>query len=371
MKYLKVTNIIPMVRNLGLFFIIILVVFFSMYAGQFPNGNRLYVPALSTNFYYEKSKNTVLGMAEKLGPQTLKLMLQTDLPVISIVDGKDGETKKGGFSLLKTCLNLLSGVKLDDPLTFLKTEIPMMAVTPVTADSLDETAVDEISEPSKAASDSPAQQPTVDNKIVSKAPLIALYNTHTSETFELTDGVAHLKGKAGGVSVVAKEIQKRIQEKYHIGVIYSPILHDLSFNKSYVESEKTVKKLLHDNTSLEMIFDIHRDGAMTREQSLTTVNGKKVAKILIVVGTNARADHPKWRENLEFSRKLAAKADAMYPGLCRGIAIKQGRYNQQYSPRATLVEIGSSTNTTDEAVESAKMFADIAVAVLNDIKAGK
>ncbi|MCL5935271.1 MAG: Bax inhibitor-1 family protein, partial [Firmicutes bacterium] len=30
--------------------------------------------------------------------------------------------------------------------------------------------------------------------IKSSEPLIALYNTHTSETFELTDGLAHLKG---------------------------------------------------------------------------------------------------------------------------------------------------------------------------------
>lgn len=369
MRHSRAPNIIPMVRNLGLFFSVIIAVVLSMFAAQYPKQDEPYVPALSTNYYYDKGKITLRGLTNKIDNRALEFVLSNALPVIA--PPEQGVTLPGSGNIVKLGLNLLAGVKIEDPLTYLKSEIPMMAlipVEPVTADSFDETGTDDISEPSQSGTESPLPTAPVENKISSQLPLIALYNTHTSETYELTDGLAHLKGKAGGIAIVAREIQKAIEDKYKIAVAYSPILHDLSFNKSYVESEKTVKKILKDNPKLEMIFDIHRDGSMSREQSMVRINGKNVARILIVVGTNARAEHPKWRENLEFARKIAAKMDLMYPGLCRGVSIKQGRYNQQYSPHAILIEIGSSKNTTDEAVAAGRLFADVAVAVLNDMK---
>lgn len=364
-------NLGPMVRNLGLFFAAITVLFMAVIGGQFPSPEQPYVAALSTKYYVEKGKNIVENISGKIGSQTLRNILKTELPVMSIADNTVHVQQEIGYTIAKVGLNILSGVQLDDPLTYLKAEIPMMDVTPLTpeaADSYDETGFDEITEEPGEASPTPPEAPVeVENKIKSEKPLIALYNTHTSETFELTDGLTHLKGKAGGVSIVALAMQKFIQEKYQIPVVYSPTLHDLSFNKSYAESQKTVTQLIKDNPGLEMIVDVHRDGSLTREQSLTKINGQSVAKILIVVGTEARTEHPKWRENLDFARKLAAKLDAMYPGLSRGIAIKEGRYNQNLSTKALLVEIGSSKNTTDEAVAAGKLFANAAVAVLNDL----
>lgn len=368
MRQVKLKSIGPMVKNLGLFFVAVLAVFFSVFAGQFPDRNDPYVPALSSKFYYDKGRTVLQNLSGRIGDQALKTILKTELPVLAIADEKSGSPPTSSLPVIKLCLNLLAGVQLEDPLTYLKAEIPMMDVTPVTADSFDETGFDDITV--KPAEEQPpgkaVTQPGVANKIKSSEPLIALYNTHTSETFELTDGLAHLKGKAGGVVAVAREIQKVIQEQYGIAVACSPVIHDMSFNKSYAESQKTVNRLIKENPKLEMLFDIHRDGSLTREQSLTRINGQPAAKILIVVGTDARADNPRWRENLEFARKVAAKMDNMYPGLSRGIAIKQGRYNQQFSTKALLVEIGSAKNTTDEAVASGRLFANVVVAVLND-----
>lgn len=371
MKQVRAGSVIPMVRNLGLFFTAILAVFAAVIGGQLPSGDNPYVPALSSKFYYEKGRNVFQSLSDKVDYNTLKAILMTELPVMSIVE--DHSVAGWDRSRIVTAgLNLLAGVRLEDPLTYLKAEIPMMEITPVTADSFDETGVDEISEAPAPENDGKESQarPELNNTISSDIPLIALYNTHSSETFELTDGLAHLKWKAGGVTIVAAEIKKAIEEKYGIAVTFNQTIHDKSFNRSYIESEKTVKELLNANRDLEMVFDIHRDGALTREQSLTEINGQKVAKILIVVGTDARAEHPDWKENLQLARQISAKLDSMYPGLSRGIAIKQGRYNQQYSTRALLVEIGSAKNTTDEAVLAGRMFADVIVAVLNDLRAG-
>lgn len=371
MKQVRAGSIVPMVRNLGLFFAVILCVVIAMVAGQFPNQDDPYVPALSSKYYYEKGNAVVQDLANRLGGDTLKTILKTELPVLGIADeAPDGKTF-GAFVMIRASLNLLTGVRLEDPLTYLMAEVPMMDVTPVTADSYDETGFDDITEGSAAdgAEAGNVANPTVENNITSDKPLVAFYTTHTSETYELTDGSSHIKGKAGGISLVAQEIQKVIQEQYKIAAIYSPSIHDLVFNKSYVESEKTVIKLLKENPGLRLLFDIHRDGSMTREQSLVKINDQEVAKILLIVGTDARAEHPEWRKNLELARKIAAKMDYMYPGLSRGIAIKQGRYNQQYSPNALLVEIGSDKNTTDEAIASGRLFANVIVAVLNDMEA--
>ncbi|PKM41724.1 MAG: hypothetical protein CVV03_11770 [Firmicutes bacterium HGW-Firmicutes-8] len=367
MRQVKFVSIVPMVRNLSLFFAGCLLVFFAMFAEQFPNREAPYVPALTSRFYYDKSRLVIENLTNRWGNQELKTILKTELPVLALSDEKGSSGQPTGANLLKLGINLLAGVRLEDPLTYLKAEIPMMDVTPVTADSYDEIGVDEIAvKPAPTALSQ--MQPNIENKIKSETPMIALYNTHTSETFELTDGLAHLKGKTGGVTIVAKEIQKVIQEQYGIAVSYAATIHDMAFNKSYTESQKTVNLLLKENPQLEMLFDIHRDASLTREQSLTKINGQTVAKILIIVGTDARADHPKWRENLALARKIGSKLDSMYPGLSRGIAIKQGRYNQQYSSHALLVEIGSTKNTTDEAVASGRLFANAVVGVLNDMR---
>lgn len=375
MRLSKVPSIVPLIRNLSLLFMAIAAVAFSVHAGRFSAETTPYVPALSSDYYYEQGKNLIGFLPENAGNVALKKILTMEIPTMGIVD-----TEKTGFDVSKAALlalNVLSGVNLEDPLTFFKAEIPMMDVTPVTADSLDEADFGNITEPTEPPATPPlagGQDSTepVKNNITSDKPLIALYNTHSSETFELTDGVTHKKaGEAGGVATVASEIQKLINEKYHIGVKFDPTIHDKSFNKSYAVSEKTARKLIQENPDLKLIFDIHRDGAMTREQSVTTINGQKVGKLLIVVGTDARAENPKWRENLQLARKLVTKLNEMYPGLCRGITIKEGRYNQHLSTHSLLVEIGSAKNTTDEAVAAGKLFAEAVVALLNDMEAGK
>ena len=377
MRQVKAGSIVPLLRNLGLFFSAILLIFTAVIAGQFPTAEEPYITALSSKYYYEKGRDLVQDLSQNINNETLQILLRAELPVLAVTDSGEPAAEQRKKRLLRISLNTLSGVRLDDPMTYLKSEIPMMEVTPATADTYDETGPDEVLEnpgagqlPEDSAPETGGTAGVVlpeENRVKSDTPLIALYNTHTSETFELTDGLAHLKGKAGGIALVTGEIKKVIEEDYGIPVVYSGKLHDTSFNKSYAESEKTVKQLLEGNPGLEILFDIHRDGAVTREQSLVTIHGQQVARILIIVGTDARADHPGWRENLEFAREIAAKMDAMYPGLSRGITTKEGRYHQQYSPKALLVEIGSAKNATDEAVASGRLFANVVVAVLNDM----
>ncbi len=299
-----------------------------------------------------------------------KSVLYSGMPVMSrVADAKPAIITKAGLPW--RLLFYLTRVKINNPVDLLSFEIPLMAaVMPVTAtDNIEELLVPEdIIEAPGPALPGNEEPLTIENKVYSGDTLIALYTTHSSETYELTDGVTHLKGKAGGVTVAAAELARVLRENYKIKIAYTDKIHDTSFGKSYVESEKTAKSLVQQYPKLQMLIDIHRDGLLPRERTVTEIKGQKIAKILLVVGTDARAAHPHWRKNLEFARQVAAKMDRLYPGLSRGIAIKDGRYNQQYHARGLLVEIGSAKNTTDESVRSAQLFANVLVAVLNDIE---
>ncbi|MCL6560860.1 MAG: stage II sporulation protein P [Firmicutes bacterium] len=205
-------------------------------------------------------------------------------------------------------------------------------------------------------------------KEAAEPPLVAIYNTHTGETYALTDGVDRVKGR-GGVVQVAAALEEELKNK-GVMVFRSDKVHDASYAISYLESEKTVRDFLYSHPGLDAIFDVHRDSKYPRTGATVNIDGQNVARVLIVVGSDARQPFPTWRENLEFAKRIAARADALYPGLCRGVRVKGGRYNQFLSPRVLLLEIGCVNNTIEEAEAAAKLFACVLADVLRDKSGG-
>jgi len=89
-----------------------------------------------------------------------------------------------------------------------------------------------------------------------------------------------------------------------------------------------------------MALDIHRDAGLPTAP-VVEIQSQRAAQILIIVGSDARLPHPHWRQNEAFARHLAQKMNALYPGLCRGVRVQEGRYNQHLLPRALLLEVGT------------------------------
>jgi stage II sporulation protein P len=56
--------------------------------------------------------------------------------------------------------------------------------------------------------------------------------------------------------------------------------------------------------------------------------------------------------------------EAATPGVTRGAPVQPGRYNQQLSPQAILVEMGSTRNSAAEACASAILLAEAIAEVL-------
>lgn len=194
-------------------------------------------------------------------------------------------------------------------------------------------------------------------------PMILIYTTHNAETYKPSDGVSKVEGKNGGVAKVGKLLSQAIESRYHIKTICSDVLHDYpDWTKSYINSMRTVQQVLNKYKSIQMVLDIHRDaGLKSRSDTTVKINNKSCAKVMIVVGTV----NPRYKENLAFAEKVAAKADEMYPGLIKTIRLaKDRRYNQHLHPRAMLLEFGSDLNTQEDANNSAALMADVLAAIL-------
>ena len=203
------------------------------------------------------------------------------------------------------------------------------------------------------------------NKELSGKPLVGLYYTHTAESFVPSSGVTHKPGgQRGDIVEVGGALAKKLNT-YGIGAVQNTNIHDYpSFMKAYGVSELTVKSMLAENPSLQMIFDIHRD-ADKRANYVATVNGVQVARLMIIVTTGQPGlIQPHWQQNHAFAKLIDAKMNERYPGVSRGIRMDDFRYNEHLHPRLLLVEVGCQENTKEEAERGIELFGDIIAEII-------
>ena len=196
-------------------------------------------------------------------------------------------------------------------------------------------------------------------------PPVAIYCTHSSETYLPDDNRTHSERERGLINDVALELAKHLSQLSFRAVFIDTIHDSPEYTESYVKSRQTVKQLLEEDSSWGAIIDVHRDSIPGQKTgAVVDVNGRKAAQILIVVGSDQRKSNPQWEKNLEFAEKLYSEAENNYPGLIRGVRIKPGTYNQDlYSP-SILIEVGNEYNSLEEANYGVTLFAQILARVL-------
>ncbi len=196
---------------------------------------------------------------------------------------------------------------------------------------------------------------------------VVLYCTHSSESYIPDSGQANLSGRKGLVNTVAESVAESL-EAGGIKAAVIDRIHDYpDYNGSYTASRKTVKDVINSEKNLVALFDIHRDHIPGAESAETVnIKGEMAARILIVVGTDERKDHPRWKENLTFAEKLYQQGEEMYPGLIKGVRTRPGTYNQEFFDRSLLLEFGTDLNSLAEAQHSAGLMAEILLEVLEE-----
>ena len=203
-------------------------------------------------------------------------------------------------------------------------------------------------------------------------PTVLIYHTHTTESYRKYGGdyeeTAPYRTLDPHYNIVAAgDRVAELLEQSGIHVIHDKVVHDYpDYNSSYYHSRLEAEKIITENPGLLLVLDLHRDAVEGPEGQMKTeanVGGRTAAQLMIVVGTNCRLKHRNWKQNLSLGLKLHAQLETQTPGIVRPLSLRPQRFNQDLSPGALLVEIGSAGNSLGEAMLAAQELAQAIIAL--------
>ncbi|MCB5238546.1 stage II sporulation protein P [Niallia circulans] len=296
------------------------------------------------------------------------------------------------FSLSNFFLPLSSNIHFDDIRTLLGRELPALAFfhTEIVVAEEGTTIADlpfesipskemlenpvEVDE-EKAKQEQKEEQPTKEdrNRAITKPKnkTVFIYNSHNFEAYlpllkntKNNDNVVSADERANVVGVSSKLSELLQQEglgveldKTNINQVILDRKWDYTY--SYTVSKEVVETAINNNGNLKYLIDIHRDSAR-KKQTTANINGKNYAKLLFIIGK----ENKNYEQNEQFATKLHNALKKKYPGISKGVYAKgyelgNGVYNQNFSDRAILLEVGGVDNTNAELTRSIEAFADV------------
>lgn len=201
-------------------------------------------------------------------------------------------------------------------------------------------------------------------------PQVLIVHSHTTEAYTPEPGQPYIEASGAYRTLDSQQnmlcIGARVAEVLEacgIGAVHDTAVNDdPSYEDAYSRSAQRIEAQLAAHPTIEVVLDLHRDAAENEAgQAIalsSSVDGSSVAQLMLVVGTDEGGlPHPNWQQNLTFALQLQAYINRSYPDLCRGLSLRQARFNQHYTPASILVEVGSTGNTLPEALRSADLFA--------------
>ena len=182
--------------------------------------------------------------------------------------------------------------------------------------------------------------------------LVAMYSTHSDESYVPSDGTSSDEAGDGGIYDVNRALKEALEAR-GIRVVLDETPHVPHDSSAYKRSRQTAVSLL--KQSPDALLDIHRDGIPDPDEYETELQGEDVSRVRLLVGrSNQNAV-----ENKQFALELKAVADNEYPGLIKDIYIGKGTYNQDLMPNAILLEFGTHTISKDRAIASTELMANV------------
>ena len=203
---------------------------------------------------------------------------------------------------------------------------------------------------------------TKENKNIpdEQIPLVFLYNTHNEETFKQKDAPEDVE-ISKLTTYLAKELEKqKIGTKVDDTDMMATLQeNNWSYGKAYDASREVVKQALSDYKEIAYVFDIHRD-SLPKDRTTIEINNENYASILFVIGK----EHEDYEKNLRLANTLHEELNKLYPNLSKGVLTKEGvnangKYNQDLSENALLIEFGGHENDIEEVYRTADAFVEI------------
>lgn len=201
-------------------------------------------------------------------------------------------------------------------------------------------------------------------------PQILVYHTHSQEAY--IDSVPN--DDSTSIMGVGEHLCEILRTKYGYNVLHHMGKYDVeSRDYAYSNAMADIESVLEQNPSIEVIIDLHRDETNADTRLVTTIQGMEMAKFMFFNGLSYTRElgeltglqNPYIQDNLSFAFQMQLFAEEYYPGLTRRIYLKGYRYNMHYRPKTLLIELGSQTNTVEEAMNSCEPLAYIISEVLS------
>ena len=253
------------------------------------------------------------------------------------------EDKRQGFSYFHKMMMKLLNIDLASPLTFLNRDYKGLTSNTVVKLKKSET----------------------NKKIETKKenPTIYIYNTHQTEEYKPTSYLEYSVNP--NVLMASYILEEQLSKKGHVVLVEEESVSKLrtTLGLNYAGSYKVTRSMMENakknNPTLKYYIDLHRD-SLTHDKTTLTVDGKSYAKILFIVGL----ENSNYQENLDFTNKISDLLNQKVKGLSKGIYKKEGPlvngvYNQDFSNRVILIELGGNENTIDEVYRSLIVLGEV------------
>ncbi|SFC99406.1 stage II sporulation protein P [Ruminococcus albus] len=208
-------------------------------------------------------------------------------------------------------------------------------------------------------------------------PVVLIYHTHATESFELTDRDWYDSDFYGKTTERDKNIISvgdRICEQLdaaRIPYIHDTLVHDYpSYDDAYYSSREAVQKILAEYPSIKVCLDIHRDGIErndgTRIAPVAEIDGREAAQIMIIsCADDGSGNIPNFRENFSFACAFQSEIENRFQGLTRPVLFDTRYYNQDLSSGSLLIEVGSHGNTLAQAQYSGELLGKALAGLFN------
>ena len=197
---------------------------------------------------------------------------------------------------------------------------------------------------------------------------ILIFHTHTCESYTSSEkynyeqtGSFRTTDLNFSVARVGDELTSQLNS-YGFNVSHDKTYHDYpAYSGSYARSLTTVQNILNSGSKADIVIDIHRDAIADSSYAPKVKIGDEYAsQLMFVIGTNGSGlEHSNWIQNLKFAIMVQQKANEMYPGLFKPIIVRSSRYNQHLTKCSSIIEVGATGNTLDEANTSMKYLAKV------------
>lgn len=253
------------------------------------------------------------------------------------------EDKRQGFSYFHKMMMKLLNIDLASPLTFLNRDYKGLTSNEVVKLKKNET----------------------NKKIETKKenPTIYIYNTHQTEEYKPTSFLEYSVNP--NVLMASYILEEQLSNKGNVVLVEEESVSKLrtTLGLNYAGSYKVTRSMMENakknNPTLKYYIDLHRD-SLTHDKTTLTVDGKSYAKILFIVGL----ENSNYQENLDFTKKISDLLNQKVKGLSKGIYKKEGPlvngvYNQDFSNRVILIELGGNENTIDEVYRSLIVLGEV------------